>query len=125
MLKLTVANADDARNCPIRNVLDRIGDKWSLLILLLLQDTPCRFNQIRRTLGDISQRVLTQRLRDLAREGYLTRHVYPESPPRVEYALTELGRSLLGALGPLVDWSAQAHGRIKQCRSAYDLRGRG
>ena len=91
MLKVTVDSYEQAKDCPFRTVLDKMGDKWSFLIFAVLEDGPKRFNEIKRSIGDISQRVLTKSLRDLERDGYLSRTVYPESPPRVEYELTDLG----------------------------------
>src|ERR1044071_671466 len=95
MLKITVSNYEDARDCPFRNVLDQVGDKWTFLILASIEDGPKRFSEIRRALGDISQRVLTQKLRDLERDGSVARAVYPVRPPRVECALPPRGDSLL------------------------------
>lgn len=94
-------------DCPIRNVLSRLGDKWSLLVLLLLNDgETLRFNQISHVLGDISQKMLTTTLRSLEADGLVNRKMYPEIPPRVEYTLTERGRSLIPVLRQLVDWAA-------------------
>ena len=78
MEKVTAPAAGDASTCPVRQVLDRVGDKWSLLVLLNLAEGELRFNQLRRAIGDISQRVLTETLRSLERDGYLTRTVHPE-----------------------------------------------
>jgi len=83
--------AKDFENCPIRGVLDRVGDKWSVLVLLSLERGERRFNELRRGIGDISQRVLTETLRDLERDGYLTRTVHPVRPPMVCYELTRRG----------------------------------
>ena len=106
--------------CPIRDVLDRIGDKWSVLIVVQLKDGPVRFGALRRQIGDISQRMLTETLRHLQRDGYISRHVYPTVPPSVEYALTDLGRSLLLPLDQLVEWSAQNHEVVKAARKEFD-----
>ena len=106
--------------CPIRDVLDRIGDKWSVLIVVHLKDGPVRFGALRRQIGDISQRMLTETLRHLQRDGYISRHVYPTVPPSVEYALTDLGRSLLLPLDELVEWSAQNHDMVKAARKEFD-----
>ena len=106
--------------CPIRDVLDRIGDKWSVLIVVRLKDGPVRFGALRRQIGDISQRMLTETLRHLQRDGYISRHVYPTVPPSVEYALTDLGRSLLLPLDQLVEWSAQNHEVVKAARKEFD-----
>jgi len=80
----------NAENCPVRDVVDVVGGKWSSLILLLLADGPKRFGAIRRQVPDISQRMLTQTLRDLQRDGYVHREVFPTQPPSVEYSLTDL-----------------------------------
>jgi DNA-binding HxlR family transcriptional regulator len=106
--------------CPIRDVLDRIGDKWSVLIVVQLKDGPVRFGALRRQIGDISQRMLTETLRHLQRDGYISRHVYPTVPPSVEYALTDLGHSLLLPLDQLVEWSAQNHDVVKAARKEFD-----
>lgn len=120
MLKVTADSYEDAQDCPLRNVLDKIGDKWSFLIFAVLEDGPKRFNRIRRMIGDISQRVLTRKLRDLERDGYVVRTVYPESPPRVDYALTELGRSVLEPISALLNWALEAYPEIKRARTSYD-----
>ncbi|MBK5569835.1 winged helix-turn-helix transcriptional regulator [Ensifer sp. 2YAB10] len=110
----------DMENCPVRDVMDNIGGKWNSLMILSLADGPLRFSQLRRLIPDISQRMLTQTLRDLQRDGYLHRTVYPTQPPSVEYALTDLGRSLLGLLKHFVDWSVENHGAIRAAREVYD-----
>ena len=106
--------------CPVRDVLDRIGDKWSVLIVGHLKDGPLRFGVLRRQVGDISQRMLTGTLRHLQRDGLLYRKVYPTVPPSVEYGLTDLGRSLLLPLEKLVEWSAQNHDVVKAARREFD-----
>jgi DNA-binding HxlR family transcriptional regulator len=106
--------------CPIRDVLDRIGDKWSVLIVGHLKDGPVRFGALRRGIGDISQRMLTETLRHLQRDGLIYRKVYPTVPPSVEYGLTDLGRSLLVPLDKLVEWSAQNHEVVKKARRVFD-----
>lgn len=107
-------------DCPVRDVLDHIGGKWNSLMLLALADGPMRFSELRRFIPDISQRMLTQTLRDLQRDGYLLRTVYPTLPPSVEYRLTDLGHSLLVPLRALVQWSQSNHAAIRQARDAYD-----
>ena len=107
-------------DCPVRDVLDSVGGKWTSLMILGLADGPRRFSQLRRFIPDISQRMLTQTLRDLQRDGYLTRTVYPTQPPSVEYALTPLGRSFLALLRSLVQWSTENHKAIRAARTAYD-----
>jgi DNA-binding HxlR family transcriptional regulator len=120
MLQVTVKNYAEADLCPFRGVLDKLGDKWSFLILAVLEDGPRRFNEIRRLVGDISQRVLTSKLRDLERDGYVARTVYPESPPRVEYKLTRVGRSALRPITQLMNWALKTHSQIEKSRNRYD-----
>ena len=122
-----VAGWDDWREggqpseaCPVRNVLDRIGDKWSVLIVLTLAGAPHRFGALRRAVPDISQRMLTQTLRDLERDGLLSRTVHPTKPPSVEYALTPLGDSLLVPLSGLVRWADEHHAEILAARARMD-----
>ena len=94
--------------CPIRNVLARLGDKWSLLVIYTLDRSPSmRFGELLRALPDISQKMLTVTLRTLEEDGLVTRSVYPEIPPRVEYALTERARSLLPHVNALIRWAAE------------------
>jgi len=107
------------RRCPVRDVLDCIGDRWSLLTLIALADGTLRFTEVKRAIGDISQRMLAQTLRTLEREGYVTREVYPTIPPKVEYTLTELGKSLLAKVTPLIGWADDNHDRIRKARKAY------
>lgn len=110
----------DIDNCPVRDVMDNIGGKWNSLMILSLAEGPLRFSQLRRLIPDISQRMLTQTLRDLQRDGYLSRTVYPTQPPSVEYGLTDLGRSFLTVLRPIVDWSLAYHGAIRKARAEFD-----
>jgi DNA-binding HxlR family transcriptional regulator len=107
--------------CPVRDVLDRIGDKWSTLILVALATRPRRFSELQRAVPDISKRMLTQTLRDLQRDGILTRHVFPTKPPSVEYRLSPLGISVLLPLAGLVEWAEAHHGEIQQARTHYDM----
>jgi DNA-binding HxlR family transcriptional regulator len=106
--------------CPVRQVLDQIGDKWSTLMLLALSEKPYRFGELRRLIPDISQRMLTQTLRDLQRNGLITRTVFPTNPPSVEYRLTPLGQSLLGPLNALVRWAETNYARIISARDQFD-----
>ena len=103
-------------------VLDRIGDAWSLLVLLELANGPCRFNALRRVIDGISQRMLTLTLRGLERDGFVTRTVFPTIPPRVDYDLTDLGRELLEPVMALVTWATSNTERINAARSAFDDR---
>lgn len=105
--------------CPIRNVLDRLGDKWSMLVLVTLQTNGVmRFQQIRRTIGDISARMLTVTLRTLEADGLVAREVYAQVPPRVEYRLTALGESLMPRLEALVEWARGHAAAIVAAREA-------
>ena len=110
----------DFERCPIRDVLDQIGDKWSTLLLLTLAEGPQRFGAIKRMVPDISQRMLTQTLRDLQRDGLISRTVFPTTPPSVEYRLTALGQSLLQPLAGLIAWADGNHPAIKAARLAFD-----
>lgn len=110
---------DHAERCPVRDVLDCIGDRWSLLTLLALADGTLRFTELKRAIGDISPRMLAQTLRTLERDGYVSRQVYPTIPPKVEYDLTSLGHSLLAKVGPLVTWADENHARVRKARQAY------
>jgi DNA-binding HxlR family transcriptional regulator len=112
-----------AAACPVRGVLDRIGDKWSVLILLNLAEAPRRFGELWRRIEDISQRMLTQTLRDLQRDGLVDRRVFPTTPPSVEYRLTALGSSLLRPLAGLVAWAEAHHAQIKDARRAFEAAG--
>lgn len=110
----------DFESCPVRGVLDRIGDKWSTLMVLTLALRPHRFGELKRAIPDISQRMLTQTLRDLQRDGYVARKVFPTTPPAVEYSLTELGQSLMTPLSALVDWAVRTRDSVDAARAAFD-----
>lgn len=112
--------SEDPATCPIRNVLDRIGDRWSVLILLILADgRPVRFSALKRRIGDISQRMLAQTLRRLEQDGLIVRTVHPTVPPQVDYALSPLGLSLGGPLAALVAWADEKQPQILAARAAY------
>ncbi len=108
--------------CPSRTVLALISDKWTILIFCALRDGPMRFGELRRRLEGISQKVLTATLRELERSGLVARTVYPTTPPRVEYSLTHLGRSLDEPLLAVKKWSESHIDQIEQSRRAYDDR---
>jgi len=110
----------DGGQCPVRDVLDQIGTKWSMLILIVLADAPSRFSALQRAVPDISKRMLTQTLRDLERNGMITRQVFPTKPPSVEYRLSALGESLLPPLQALVEWAESRHGEIRAARVHFD-----
>ena len=107
-------------NCPVRDVMDQVSGKWASLLLLELMGGPLRFGAIRRRLPDISQRMLTQTLRDLQRDGYVSRTVFPTQPPSVEYRLTSQGESFSQPLVALVDWAEKNHDKIRQAREQFD-----
>lgn len=104
----------------IRQVMARAGDKWSTLVVATLQDGPLRYTDLQRATPGISQRMLTLTLRQLQRDGLVTRTAYAEVPPRVEYALTALGTTLLGVVLSLIDWAGTHHQDIHQNQIAYD-----
>lgn len=108
----------------ISQVLARVGDKWTVLVVGALGDGPMRFNGLRRRIGDISQKMLATTLRALERDGFVSRRVLPTNPPQVEYALTELGRSLFVPVVALVDWTRSNAERIEAARRAYAARER-
>jgi DNA-binding HxlR family transcriptional regulator len=106
-----------AENCPVRHVLDRIGDKWSTLVILLLgKHGVMRFNELSQAIGDVSQKMLTVTLRSLEADGLVSRTMYPQIPPRVEYDLTEMGKSLLPLLRALNEWAEENIDEIKKNR---------
>ncbi len=106
--------------CPVRNVLDRIGDKWSLLVLLVLDEVETmRFNEIHKTIGSISQKMLTVTLKSLEADGLVTRTMYPQIPPRVEYNLTQRAKGMLPHIHNLVKWSEENMADIENSRSNY------
>ncbi|WP_415890775.1 winged helix-turn-helix transcriptional regulator [Neptuniibacter sp. SY11_33] len=107
-------------DCPVRNVVAQIGDKWSILILFALVDGPDRFNALRSRIEGISQRMLTQTLRDLERDGFVLRTVYAQVPVKVEYELTELGKGLASSVWKLVSWADDHHDEIRTARQKYD-----
>jgi DNA-binding HxlR family transcriptional regulator len=102
------------------DILNRIGDKWSVMIVGYLTRKTMRFNELRHAIGGISQRMLTLTLRNLERDGLVTRTVYPEIPPRVEYALTDLGRTLTEPLDTLWNWAAAHQNEVTIARARYD-----
>ncbi|MBE7212501.1 MAG: helix-turn-helix transcriptional regulator [Gluconacetobacter diazotrophicus] len=107
-------------DCPVRDVLDRIGDKWSTLMLVTLASGPRRFSALQRAIPDISKRMLSQTVRDLERDGLLARTVFPTKPPSVEYRLTPLGETILEPLAVLVRWADRSHAAIRTARDAFD-----
>ncbi len=107
--------------CPtIRAMLNRVGDKWSMLIVLLLSEGPLRFNALRRKIDGISQRMLTRSLRELERDGLVSRTVTPTTPPSVEYALTPLGHTLLPPVHELIRWTLDHHMDVAAAQTRFD-----
>ena len=104
----------------ISDILQRIGDKWSVLVVGRLGGGPMRFSELRGAIGGISQKMLTTTLRGLERDGFLTRTVTPTIPPRVDYELTELGLALLEPVGALGDWARANIGRVNEARARFD-----
>ncbi len=119
-VRLKMPEVLDFDNCPVRDVMSHIGGKWSTLLLTALSQKPHRFSELRRLVPDISQRMLTQTLRDLERDGFVGRTVYPTKPPSVEYALTPLGQSLLVPVRELIDWAQTHHAAVRHARSRFD-----
>jgi DNA-binding HxlR family transcriptional regulator len=118
----THMNVGDTTSCEIRDLLDRLADKWSLLVIELLGTGSRRFTELHREIDEISQRMLTLTLRHLERDGLVTRTVHPVVPPRVDYVLTDLGRGLLVAIEGLVSWTRAHRQEIADARSGYDAR---
>lgn len=110
------------RSCPVRDVLDRLGDKWSTLILVTLSQGPQRFNALARAVPDISRRMLTETLRHLERDGLVWREVTPSTPPSVHYGLTPLGSSLMPPLTELIAWAERLQPEIVAARERFDGR---
>ena len=104
----------------VSETLARIGDKWTVLVVEMLREGPVRFNEIRRAIGSISQRMLTLTLRGLERDGLVTRTVYPTVPPRVEYELTTLGRTLREPLGVIAKWARTYRPAIERAQALFD-----
>jgi DNA-binding HxlR family transcriptional regulator len=109
-------------DCPTRQVLDRIGDKWTALVIGLLESGPHRFSELQRSIGGISQKMLTQTLRNLERDGLVTRTLYPEVPPRVEYALTPLGHTLCTHIAAIRHWAEANIAEVTAAQMSYDRR---
>jgi DNA-binding HxlR family transcriptional regulator len=120
LLPVLPGNPYDA-DCPTRRILDRIGDRWTVLIIGVLGDGDARFSELRRHIEGISQKMLTQTLRGLERDGLVNRTVYPEVPVRVVYSLTNAGRTLLEPLSALQGWAIEHLGDVTASQDAYDL----
>lgn len=106
--------------CPVRKVLDRFGDKWSMLVVMVLGEFgKMRFNELSKTIGDVSQKMLTVTLRTLEADGLVTRKIYPEIPPRVEYELTKMGESLVPYIQSLSEWAGKNLTAIEKSRKKF------
>lgn len=112
----------DIEKCPVRNVIDRIGDKWSVLVLLVLEEAEVlRFNELFKYIDSISQKMLAVTLKTLEADGLVQRTVYPQIPPKVEYNLTKRGKSLLPHLHGLVDWAQKNMNMIRKSREVFEI----
>ena len=107
-------------DCPTRQILDRVGDKWAVLVLLLLRQQPTRFNQLRRSIEGISQKMLSQVLKSLERDGLVHRHAIATVPVTVEYSITPLGKTLAKAVDPLRDWAENHLKEVQTAQRSYD-----
>jgi DNA-binding HxlR family transcriptional regulator len=116
------ANPQDSNCRAVASVLARVGDKWTVLVIMLLMDGPRRFNELKRMIDGISQRMLTLTLRGLERDGLVIRTVFPTIPPRVDYELTDLGRVLADPVKALGQWAFEHIREIEQARSKFDAR---
>jgi DNA-binding HxlR family transcriptional regulator len=116
----TIRGDLDDPACPTRQVIDRIGDKWSVLVILHLAQGTRRFTQLRQQVRGVTPKVLTRTLRALERDGLVIRQVYAEVPPRVEYTLTDLGAGLIGPLDVIRVWAEEHISAIAECRARYD-----
>ncbi|EBV3599723.1 transcriptional regulator [Salmonella enterica subsp. enterica serovar Virchow] len=110
---------------PVRLILERVGDKWSVLVVMGLRDGPMRFNALQRAIGSVTQRMLTLTLRGMERDGLVTRTVFPTKPPRVDYALTELGRSLVQPVEALGHWAIAHEAEVVLAQQLYEARAQG
>lgn len=121
---MSLHDTSKSANChAMSDVLNRIGDKWSVMVVgMLARNGTLRFNELKRLINGVSQRMLTLTLRNLERDGLVTRTIYPEVPPRVEYSLTQLGKTLQEPIDALWNWSAEHHAAIIDARAVYDAR---
>ncbi len=116
---MTTRDPDPGQSCPVRDVLDRIGDQWSLLVLSALAGGTHRFSELTREIDDISKQMLSRTLARLEQDGFVSRTVFPHKPPRVDYALTDLGRSFLEPLAALIRWAEAHHKAITLSRQEF------
>ena len=117
MIRKEIKKDFDMADCSIRNLLDRVGDKWSLVIIDMLSEGTLRYSELDHKIGSISQKMLTVTLKSLETDGLIDRKVYPQVPPRVEYSLTELGETLLPSITMLKRWAADSQPAILETRS--------
>lgn len=117
---VAVRQWDSREDCEVRHILERLADKWSLLAIAILDSGPRRFSELRREIDGVSQRMLTLTLRHLERDGLVSRTVFATVPPQVEYALTDMGRSLHETVGVLVSWTVEHHHEIIEARDSFD-----
>ncbi|RLQ89476.1 transcriptional regulator [Notoacmeibacter ruber] len=120
LLKTNPGFVFDGGSCPVREVLTRIGDKWSLYVIFTLQPKPMRFNELKRQVEGISQRMLTVTLRSLERDGLVSRTVFDTTPPSVEYRLTTFGQSLAQPISALGNWAAENRSRLRDAQARFD-----
>lgn len=113
-------NAGSLAQCPVRNVMDVVSGRWSTLLIMALAERSYRYGELKRLVPDISQRMLTQTLQELQRDGYIDRRVFPTKPPGVEYSITKLGRSMYSALSHLIDWSESNIGDVLKARANFN-----
>jgi DNA-binding HxlR family transcriptional regulator len=118
-----ISDGGNIANCPVREVIQGVSGKWRSLLMMALAEQPYRFGELRRLVPDISQRMLTQTLHDLQRDGYVHREVFPTKPPGVEYSLTDLGRSMFVAFHQLILWAELNHDAVRKARAAFDAGG--
>ncbi|MEM7654318.1 MAG: helix-turn-helix domain-containing protein [Pseudomonadota bacterium] len=121
MLPITCTSPEESAACPIRSVLSRVMGKWQMIIILSLEDGALRFAEVRRAIGDVTQRVLTENLRGLEKDGYLTRTVMSGPPLAVTYELTERGHDLVRVVKPMVFWARDNMEDVKRSRTAFEV----
>jgi len=120
VMSMHKSKVDGAERCPIRNVLERMGDRWSMLVLFTLAEHgTLRFSALKTQIGDVSQRMLSQTLRRLGQDGLVSRTPHATVPPRVDYALTPLGQSFLQPMDGLLRWAETHHDQVRAARAAY------
>jgi DNA-binding HxlR family transcriptional regulator len=122
MIKKEIKKDFDMADCGIRNLLDRVGDKWSLMIIDILSEGTLRYSELDHKIGSISQKMLTVTLKSLETDGLIDRKVYPQVPPRVEYSLTELGETLLPSIMMLKKWAADSQPAILEARNKMQFK---